>query len=194
MKKHLLLFALLSSTAAAQTPTFTAETRVLKIPMVEVIQNGVSSFVSVEFIASPDLSSFVPVDVTKPAPEIKLTDVTGTFSGSMAVYLPGATRTSSFQACPSFGFNPTNTTVVAAISGSQISMSHDAFSGTKCNYTGTVAGDSVTGTFQCNDFNQGTWKANILKLPTSIGDSLTAHIAHAGEKCSFDTSFTGIRK
>ncbi|MDP2346703.1 MAG: hypothetical protein Q8N34_03145 [Gammaproteobacteria bacterium] len=194
MARYLILLALICPAVLAQTPTFDAATRVLKLPNVEVIENGTSSFVSVEFIATPDLSSFVPVDVTKPAPEVVLSDVSGSFEGTMARYMPGATRISSFQACPSFSFNPATTTVVVAISGSQIAMSHDAFGGTKCNYTGTINGTDVGGTFQCNDFNQGTWKANILKLPTSIGDSLTAHIGHAGEKCSFDTSFTGIRK
>jgi len=180
----------------AQTPTYDVQTRVLKIPAVEIIQGGTSSFLSVEFIATPDLSTFTPVatDVVKPAPDIKVSDVSGTFTGNMAIYLPGALKTSSFQSCPEFQFNPTTTTVVVAVAGADIAMSYDAFGASKCNYEGTINGDDVTGVFQCSDFNKGTWKANVLKLPTTLKDTFTSHISFVGEKCSFDASFTGIRK
>lgn len=197
MKRSMLIALLLSFAlpVSAQHPTFTVETLTLDIPKVELIEGGVSQFFSVKMMATPDISSFnlVAADTVKAANDIDLAGVTGTYKGSMAVYAPGQSAISSSLSCPDFSFNPANTTVEVAVSGKQVTMSHDAFGGTVCNYSGTADGSNVVGTFQCNDFNQGNWKANVLSLNTLIGDSVSVHLSHTGDKCSFDTSFAGIR-
>lgn len=189
------LLAAFAVPATAQTPTFTVETLTLDIPKVEVIEAGVSQYFSVKFKATPDLSTFTLIAADNPPEaEIDLTGTDGVYKGHLGFYVPGGSQVSSSLPCPEVSFNPASTTVEMTTIGSQLTMSHNAFGGPVCNYTGTLEGDSLSGTFQCNDFNQGSWTAKVAKPGTSIGNTLSLHLSHTGDKCSFDTSFAGIQQ
>lgn len=202
MKKSLIALLLASSPTMADTPVFTVESRMLELPIVEVKEGGQSSHYEVRFKANADFSQFVLVygEGVNPArlKAINLNGINGDFDGIISSYLPGTLirQQSAFTPnCSGFPFNATSADMKFEVVDNTIEMEHSVFGSTTCRYTGSIDGDNIAGTYQCSDFTTGTWTANTLRLNSALGDSITAHISVAGNNdCSYDASFTGLRK
>ena len=184
------MIALASAGALAETPTFDMQTGMLELPVVEVHDQGINTHFEVKFKATPDLSGFnlvyaEPVSL-EAATNLQLEGLSGEYSGSVNSYLPGTQlkQIDPFTPnCSGFPFSAGSADLDVSIEEEKINLTHSVFGSTDCQYTGTINGTNIGGTYQCSDFTTGTWTLNTLRPTSTLGDSITAHISLTGESC-----------
>lgn len=199
---HSTLLALVVQIAhSAELPSLNSDTKVLHIPLAGYTSEGSIVYFQADLQASSDFSSFTLVSaelVDSPSVggtegDINLSAIDGTYEGSLSAFEPGSnTKIAPFASCPPIPFNPGSTTLTISADASSIDVTVEVFPDLTCVLSGSVAGSNVNGTFECSDFNRGSWNSDLLKNITNT-EILVAEITFAGNSCSFDTNFSGLR-
>ena len=186
---------------SAELPSLSEETMILHVPLAEYITDGSILHFTADLEASLDFSVFnlVSAEIVDP-PSVDVTEnnidlagIGGNYEGSLTAYEPGSvTKVGPFASCPTLPFNPGSTSMTINSDGPSIDLTIDVFPDLTCMLSGLVVGDSVSGTFECSDFNDGNWTSSLLK---TIADTeiLVAGISFSGDSCYFDTNFAGVR-
>lgn len=195
MNKLAIMTLFLSPLAySADIPTLLDTSKILHIPVLKYQAADTTLYFSIDLKASPGFETFTPVyaeEVSAPS-DANINEIGGNYSGVLSFYEQGTTiKTGPFLSCPPAPFNPVSTSLTIEHNENGIEMSIDVFPELVCILTGETA-TTDRGTFECSDFNKGTW---ISELTSSVdaGKIVAIKTSYTGDKCSFDTNFTGLR-
>lgn len=186
----------LAYSQSAEIPSLDVSSRILKIPYLKYQNGDTTLYIRAELQGSGDFSQFTlrnAVTVSAPG-AVDLQNVAGQYTGVLAAYVPSTkTKIGPFVACPEVPFNPGNADLDVSVTGSQLRIDLDVFPELVCRLEGSLIAGMVSGTFQCSDFNSGSWTSTIIK-PSAVTNSLSMNASLVGKDCSFDASFSGIKK
>lgn len=174
MKKSMFLLLLCSSLVnSAEIPTLLDSTKILHIPVLKYQGGGVTVYYEVDLKTSFDFGAFTPVygkEVDAPSGSeegesstFSIEGISGNYDGVLSAYEPGTKiEVGPFSSCPPMPFSPGSTTSTIAVVENNIDISIDVFPDLVCMLTGTVGESSASGTFECNNFNDGTWASTLI--------------------------------
>lgn len=115
-------------------------------------------------------------------------DVAGTYTGALK----------SSDSCASFSFEVSSSGTTVTITDSNIEINRDAFFEGVCIYTGTIANVaalplSASGTYQCSNFETGTWSSDNITLTGTDSFYAKLNVDVPSRGCSYDVSYSGFK-
>ena len=202
MKQILMLTGLLANVGySAELPVLENESKILSIPLAAYKTNETTLYFRANLQASADFSSFALLsadfmdapDESDNALDVNLTEIDGSYDGSLVAYeIDSQERIGPFSSCPSLPFNPGSTDIEVQTDSVNIEITIDVFPDLVCLMTGMVTEEEISGTFQCSDFNDGSWTSGLLTSYPGT-NVLIAKASLIGDSCSFDFELSALK-
>lgn len=186
---------------SAELPVLHDETKILTIPLAEFRTEDSIVYFQANLQATADFSSFTPLSAELADPpressdtsDISLTELNGEYEGALIAYtLDTEEKIEPFSACPPLPFNPGSADITVNTNSENVDFTIDMFPDLVCMMAGIVEADQISGTFQCSDFNDGSWTS---RLFTSYPETniLIAKASLIGNSCSFDVEISALQ-
>jgi hypothetical protein len=98
--------------------------------------------------------------------------------------------------CHGYTFNPNDTDLTVALTGSQLSITEDDFFDKRCVYTASSIASPLTGNFRCanNNFDEGTFTLTEDRQHEANDIRLVMNVVTTNRVCNYQVKFLGFRK